>query len=526
MDIDDQVQVQAQASSAEKRRAEDDVPQEAKKIKSNKRQRRVSKTDTVALSVEQQTVVQQTITQLSSTSTGSAQQELLLPPSSPSVELELLAVFQKAASRMSKEESALVLAPASNISNDSKPESEEKEQPCKSKNAAKVSTANSKQSSPPAPPRLIVPNSKKQHTSTLMIFSRRVLLFALFCGGVFLYLFRKTPTWQNSHRILPKHAHYLDEPEANITLRDFLLDPNDGIYLGMAPSFFGFYGYLGVLAAWEDELSNDADSYNFLLDKIHGVAGASAGAMAAVLLASGVPPRVAAEFCTTITLDKFADPPALLAAFKGNKFEQVMYHFLQDSSPQQILKLEDAIIPVVVSGFDLQTMQGRLLKKGSMARAARASATFPGLFQPVAWEEEQGDGEGGQDYLLIDGGIADFSGLNGLTALSPDRPKRVVNLVVGDFLGGVPPGPSRLPKGLNTSSLLSVSIQNLPPCGPWAMSNGIKAVEAARRAMRASLDLPLHYGKEPGHYELHIDASSFIPEPHPSEHKRRAIMEE
>jgi hypothetical protein len=23
----------------------------------------------------------------------------------------------------------------------------------------------------------------------------------------------------------------------------------------------------------------------------------------------------------------------------------------------------------------------------------------------------------------------------------------------------------------------------------------------------------LHYGKEPGHYELHIDASSFIPEP-------------
>jgi hypothetical protein len=45
------------------------------------------------------------------------------------------------------------------------------------------------------------------------------------------------------------------------------------------------------------------------------------------------------------------------------------------------------------------------------------------------------------------------------------------------------------------------------------MKNGPKAVEAARRTMRASLDLPLHYGKEPGHYELHIDASSFVPEP-------------
>lgn len=338
-----------------------------------------------------------------------------------------------------------------------------------------------------------------------MSFSRRLLLFTLVCSGAFAYLFRKTPTWQNSHRILPKHAQYLEEPEANLTLREFLLYPNEGIHLGMAPSFFGFYGYFGALAAWEDELSNA--SYNFLLDKIHGVSGASAGAMAAVLLASGVPPRVAAEFCNTITLDKIADPPALFAAFRGTKFEQVMYHFLQDSSPQQILQLEDAIIPICVSGFDLQTMQGRLLKKGSMARAARASATFPGLFQPVGWEEE------GEDYLFIDGGIADFAGLNGLAALSPDQPKRVVNLVVGDFLGGVPPGPSRMPKGLNTTSLLSISIQNLPHCGPWAMKNGPKAVEVARRAMRASLGLPLHYGKEPGHYELHIDASSFIPEP-------------
>lgn len=446
-------------------------------------------------------------------STSTAQQELSAP--SPSVEItkkmELLAVFQGAASQMS-DGSALqleVAPPPHNIRN-SQPESKGRKQSKSKTNAmTKVVTANSSTTQPsshsPATLCLFPNNSEQPHTSNLARVLKRVLLFALVCSGAYVYLFRKTPTWQNSHRILPEHARYLDEPEANLTLREFLLDPQDGIHLAMAPSFFGFYGYLGVLAAWEEELSNE--SYNFLLETIHGVAGASAGAMAAVLLAAGVPPRVAAAFCATITLDAIADPPGLLAAFQGGKFEQTMYHFLQESSPFGILKLEDARIPICVSGFDLQTMQGRLLKRGSMARAARASATFPGLFQPIGWQEE-GQAE---DYLLIDGGIADFSGLNGLAALAPDRPKRVVNLVVGEFLGGVPPGPSRMPKGLTATSLLSVSIQNLPSCGPWAMSNGPKAVEAARRAMRASLDLPLHHGKEPGHYELHIDASSFIP---------------
>ena len=506
MDIDQE------ASPAEKRRAEDEEPQEeAKKKKSNKRQRRVAKIDAVAVSVAQQSINQTTATQTLSTSI--AQQEVLPPSASTwisSVEmakkLELLEVFQGAASQISKGSALLGVAPTTTNSSNSDSEQESNN----INNNAEVSIANSstnKQSSHPTTTPLL-PNSQPppDTTSRLASLLRNVLLFALVCSGIFAYLFRKTPTWRNSHRILPQHAQYLDEPEANLTLREFLMDPDEGIHLGMAPSFFGFYGYLGVLTAWEEELSNA--TFTFRLDKIDGVAGASAGAMAAVLLASGVPPKVAAEFCSTISLEAIADPPGLLAAFQGNKFEQTMYHFLQESSPLQILTLEDAIIPVCVSGFDIQTMQGRLLTTGSMARAARASATFPGLFQPVGWEEPGQD----EDYLLIDGGIADFSGLNGLAALSPEQPKRVVNLVAGEFFRGVPPGPSTMPKGLNTTSLLSISIQNLPACGPWAMKNGPKAVEAARRAMRASLDLPLHYGKEPGHFELHIDASSFISE--------------
>jgi hypothetical protein len=307
------------------------------------------------------------------------------------------------------------------------------------------------------------------------------------------------------HTIPPKH--YADEriPPAlsNITLREFLIDPT-GFHLGMAPAFFGFYGYFGALAAWDEELSTEA--FSLLKERIRSVAGASAGAMAAVLIAAGVPPRVAAEFCTTVTLPRFADPPGVGAAFRGDKFEQIMYDFLRDQNPESSLRLEDAPIPVAVSGFDLQTMDGKILSKGPMCRAARASATFPMLFQPLGWKE------GEEDYVLIDGGLGDHHGLDGLAAFSLGEPKRVVNLVVGNFLGGYAPGPTSMPRGLNASQVVSISLRNLPKCSPWALHNGPLAVEAARKVMIKSLDLPLYHGKEPGHFELHLDASSFVPE--------------
>lgn len=111
-----------------------------------------------------------------------------------------------------------------------------------------------------------------------------------------------------------------------MTLRDFL-SHHEGFSLAMAPAFFGFYGYFGALAAWEDGIStsllrggSDSDSDSAGNSKhshdkngigggrrlLQHVSGASAGAMAAVLLAAGVAPKRAAEFCETITLSKFA----------------------------------------------------------------------------------------------------------------------------------------------------------------------------------------------------------------------------
>jgi hypothetical protein len=221
-------------------------------------------------------------------------------------------------------------------------------------------------------------------------------------------------------------------------------------------------------------------------------------------------------------------------------------------------RLEDSYVPVAVTAFDIQSLRGKVLQTGSMARAARASATFPFLFQPVGWIEERGGGrthyhrnhsdnnelgteESTTDYMFIDGGITDPYGLVGIneiiskSIIENDGPQqheqlrdhfRVINLMVGDFHFSTVPGPSSIVLSTSSSSpsqhnhgdgisnhpvsVLSISIQNLPQCGPWAMSNGPIAVQAAKRAMVRSMDVPLFLGKEPNHYELHIDASYFL----------------
>ena len=311
---------------------------------------------------------------------------------------------------------------------------------------------------------------------------------------------------------------------APLTLRDVL--SNNRYSLAMAPAFFGFYGYFGALAAWEDALGDTV----LTRPRLQAVAGASAGAMAAILLAASIPPRTAADYVTKLTVGRFADFPGLLALFRGNKFEQIMQEFLSEQQQQRQMNnqtdgtmittasapiplLENAMLPVAVSAFDIQTMSAHVLTRGSMARAARASATFPGLFQPVPWIDSMENMAIKKDYLFIDGGIADPAGMLGLNELTGNsfagQPPVVVNLCVGDFLFGTPPGPSTLATAELKPIVVSVSLRNLPQCGPWAMSNGPKAVDAAHQAMMASLDAPLYHGVELNHYELHIDTLSF-----------------
>lgn len=287
--------------------------------------------------------------------------------------------------------------------------------------------------------------------------------------GLILFFWLQTSLIRQTHEVSDGSRHILlpqdgeEEEEAvkyrqaNLTLREFLTHPN-GFHLAMAPAFFGFYGYFGVLDAWRENIGPSI----LTRDSINSVAGASAGAIAAVLLAAGISPERAAEFCRSLTLDQISDFPGAAAVFRGHRVETLMQQFLEAERPDLApLRLENSVIPVAVTGFDLSTMEGKILSTGEMARAARASATFPFLFQPISWTFNE------SDYMLVDGGITDLSGMVGLsTFIDEMEPARIINLQVGAFLGS-PPGPSSL--SCKNATVVSISIRGLPQCGPWAL---------------------------------------------------------
>jgi len=335
---------------------------------------------------------------------------------------------------------------------------------------------------------------------------------------------------------------------SNVTLRQFLSHP-DGFHLGIAPAFFGFYVYFGALIAFSENVLTEKEKQQgkillpnnggnpmiiktplFELESqlqpqpqpqqslLKSVAGASAGAMAAVLVAAGLNPRDSADFVSALSVDKFWDFPGFGGILKGELFEELMIERLKESvvlggggGDNTAIKLEDALIPVAVTAFDIFNFQNIVLTKGCMGKAARASATFPGLFQPCAWVDDDDDSR-----YLIDGGVWDMYGLEGLGHSSlgdeEQKNKRIVNLVAGSFGNHGPPGPSKMTmlRG-GAKEVVSLSIENTPRCGPWAMENGPKAVEAAMNAIISVLDVPMYQGDEEGHYVLHVDATAFVP---------------
>lgn len=379
------------------------------------------------------------------------------------------------------------------------------------------------------------------------------------------------------HIIPPSHAAYATKSKSNskskskhaedrlsnVTLRQFLSHP-DGFHLGLAPAFFGFYCYFGVLTAFHEHVltEEELNQGKILLPVGHGdrkdgeregegehqrsksepllksVAGASAGAMAAVLLAAGLNPRESADFASEMTVHRFWDFPGFGGVLKGRLFETIMVNRLKRSGLAAAnssggggggasgdgvdnVQLEDGLIPVAVSGFDILTFKNKIMTRGCMGKAARASASFPGLFQPCSWKDtatnihndaDDDDGTRTRTQYLMDGGILDSYGLAGLGHLQRhEQNKRVVNVVAGTYGSSGPCGPSSLPEGLDASEVVSISIEGVPQCGPWAMANGPRAVEAARKAIVEVLDVPMYHGREEGHYVLHVDAKAFIP---------------
>lgn len=285
--------------------------------------------------------------------------------------------------------------------------------------------------------------------------------------------------------------------ESTLTLRQVLEEEH---HMAWAPSFFGFYSYFGVLSALPS--NNNTVS----------VSGASAGAMLALWQSTGAPADRAADFCTNkITLSKFADFPGLLAWFRGNLFEKTMDEFLATATDRPRM-METTPIRVAVTGFDLERFKTIVMTKGPMARAARASATFPTLFQPVGWSQDQ------QRYTLVDGGIEDPHGWVGTTHMLDSSSDR--ETIVTFRNGGISaPGPQGFVKTFRSFfprrdipkvRVISVIVQNLPMVSPLALEKGPIAVNAARQAITNALDVPLQRNlRDQDHYVLFADTKPY-----------------
>jgi NTE family protein len=153
------------------------------------------------------------------------------------------------------------------------------------------------------------------------------------------------------------------------------------------------YAHLGVIRALER-----------LGFAIKGIAGTSAGGMAAAVYAAGFSPSEILAIVTENQLDGlygFRTGPALLRA-KG--ITQALSHFLSEE------RFEDLIIPCALTAVDLKGMNEVVLGEGRVLDAVLATIAIPGIFPPQEWN----------DCLLVDGMVLDPVPVRVARSLAPD----------------------------------------------------------------------------------------------------------
>ncbi len=158
--------------------------------------------------------------------------------------------------------------------------------------------------------------------------------------------------------------------------------------LALTPGFFRFYAHIGVLQALEE--------CNCL--RPSHIVGSSAGALVGAFLAAGMKPKEMADAVLAIEREHVWDVGGIGGLLKGQLFEQMMEKHLP------VNDIEQAPIPFCATAYDLLRFRTTYITTGKLSIAARASCTFPGLFQPVMINNSP----------HIDGGVWDHVGLMGL----------------------------------------------------------------------------------------------------------------
>jgi NTE family protein len=156
-------------------------------------------------------------------------------------------------------------------------------------------------------------------------------------------------------------------------------EPAIGLALG--GGFARGIAHLGVLRVFEQHQI-----------PVRMIAGVSAGAMVAAAYASG---RTVPEIAAAARSMKFGDVAGWRPSFLGLTGSEPMVAFLRRLL--KVYRFEEMRIPLAVVATDLETGQPVIFRDhGDVFLPIRASCSYPGLFQPVRY----------QDRYLVDGAMS------------------------------------------------------------------------------------------------------------------------
>ena len=231
--------------------------------------------------------------------------------------------------------------------------------------------------------------------------------------------------------------------------------------LAMSSGFFGFFAHCGALTVLEDE--------GLLPSR---VSGSSAGALVTGAWASGLDAARLAGELRVLRRGDFWDPRPGAGLLRGALFRARLDALLPTTD------IARCRTRVAISTYDVLARRTRVLESGGLAAAIHASCAVPFMFHPVRL-----DGR-----ILVDGGVADRPGLAGMP---------VGERVLFHHLASRSPWRRRGSASMELPSragLVAVAIEGLPRVGPFRLHQGVRAFDAARRAMREALARPVEGG--------------------------------
>lgn len=226
--------------------------------------------------------------------------------------------------------------------------------------------------------------------------------------------------------------------------------------LALSSGFFGFYAHTGCVLALR-EAGLQPQRYT----------GASAGALVAGFVASGMDQAAMLERLYALQREQFWDPKVGFGVLKGEKMQAMLREMLP------VERIEDCPEALAISVFDVQTRKTAVLETGDLAAAINASCAVPGMFHPVEIE--------GRYYL--DGGILDKDGVDGI---QPGEQVLFNHLTSRTILRRYLMNTEKLPLRAELKALV---VEKLPRLSPFRLQGGAKVVGIAQRATEAALAL-------------------------------------